>query len=37
MPVSDLKVFFENLPIEDFKKRVAKRLLKEILDRSIHG
>ncbi len=33
MPISDLQIFFKNLPIEDFKKRVAQRLLKEITDR----
>jgi len=32
-PISDLQIFFKNLPIEDFKKRVAQRLLKEITDR----
>jgi excinuclease ABC subunit A len=33
MPISDLQAFFKNLPIEDFKKKVAERLLKEINDR----
>ena len=33
IPISDLQIFFKNLPIEDFKKRVAQRLLKEIADR----
>jgi len=33
MPISDLQAFFKNLPIENFKKRVAERLLKEIDDR----
>ena len=33
MPISDLKVFFKNLPIKDFQKKVGERLLKEINDR----
>ncbi len=33
MPISDLKAFFENLPIKDFQKKVGERLLKEINDR----
>jgi excinuclease ABC subunit A len=33
MPISDLQIFFKDLPIGDFKKRVAQRLLKEIMDR----
>ena len=33
MPISDLKTFFKNLPLEDFQKRVGQRLLKEITDR----
>jgi excinuclease ABC subunit A len=33
MPVSELQAFFKNLPIKDFQKRVAERLLKEITDR----
>ena len=33
MPISDLQIFFKNLPIEDFQKKVGERLLKEINDR----
>jgi len=33
MSISDLQTFFKNLPIKDFEKRVAERLLKEITDR----
>ncbi len=33
MPISELKVFFKNLPIKDFQKKVGERLLKEINDR----
>jgi excinuclease ABC subunit A len=33
MPISDLQIFFKNLPVGEFKKRVAQRLLKEIADR----
>jgi excinuclease ABC subunit A len=33
MPISDLQVFFKNLPIKDFQKKVGERLLKEISDR----
>ncbi len=33
MPVSDLQVFFKNIPLRDFQRRVAGRLLKEIDDR----
>ncbi len=33
MPISDLQVFFKNLPIKDFQKKVGERLLKEINDR----
>ncbi len=33
MPISDLQIFFMNLPIKDFQKRVGERLLKEITDR----
>ena len=33
MSITDLQQFFHDLPIEDFKKRVAQRLLKEITDR----
>ncbi len=33
MSISDLQRFFQSLPIEDFQKRVAQRLLKEITDR----
>jgi excinuclease ABC subunit A len=33
LPISELQIFFKNLAIEDFKKRVAHRLLKEISDR----
>ncbi|MGD0916504.1 MAG: excinuclease ABC subunit UvrA [Thermodesulfobacteriota bacterium] len=33
LPIADLHIFFKDLPIEDFRKRVAQRLLKEITDR----
>jgi len=33
MPISDLQIFFHNLPIRDFQKKVGERLLKEINDR----
>jgi len=33
MSLSDLQLFFKNLPIRDFQKKVGKRLLKEINDR----
>ena len=33
MSIWDLQPFFRNLPIEDFQKRVGKRLIKEINDR----
>lgn len=33
MPISDLHVFFKNLSIKDFQKKVGERLLKEINDR----
>jgi len=33
MSISELQMFFNNLPIKDFQKRVAERLLKEIADR----
>ena len=33
MPISDLQVFFKDLPIKDFQKKVGERLLKEINDR----
>ena len=33
MPISDLRIFFKNLPIKDFQKKVGERLLKEINDR----
>ena len=33
MPISVLQVFFRNLPIQDFQKKVGERLLKEINDR----
>ena len=33
MPISDLQMFFKNLPIRDFQKRMGYRLLKEIADR----
>ncbi len=33
MPISDLQVFFKDLPIRDFQKKVGERLLKEINDR----
>jgi len=33
MPLSDLQIFFKNLRIRDFQKRLGQRLLKEISDR----
>jgi excinuclease ABC subunit A len=33
MPISDLRMFFKNLPIKEFQKKVGERLLKEINDR----
>jgi len=33
MPISDLQMFFNNLPVKDFQKKVGERLLKEINDR----
>jgi excinuclease ABC subunit A len=33
MSISDLQIFFKNLPIRDFQKRMGERLLKEITDR----
>ncbi len=33
MSISDLQLFFKNLSVKDFQKRVAERLLKEILNR----
>ncbi len=33
MPISDLQIFFKNLPIKDFQKKVGERLLKEMNDR----
>jgi excinuclease ABC subunit A len=33
IPISELQAFFKTLPIKDFQKRVAERLLKEITDR----
>ena len=33
MPISDLQMFFKNLPIKDFQKKVGERLLKEMNDR----
>ncbi len=33
MPISDLLMFFKNLPIKDFQKKMGQRLLKEITDR----
>jgi excinuclease ABC subunit A len=33
MPISDLRMFFKNLLIKDFQKKVGERLLKEIDDR----
>jgi len=33
MAISDLHLFFENLPIREFQKKVGERLLKEINDR----
>ena len=33
MPISDLQIFFKDLAIKDFQKKVGERLLKEINDR----
>ena len=33
VPISDLHLFFKNIPIRDFQKKVGERLLKEIRDR----
>ena len=33
MPISDLQMFFKNLTIKDFQKKVGERLLKEMNDR----
>lgn len=33
IPISDLQIFFNNLPVNDFQKRVGQRLFKEINDR----
>jgi excinuclease ABC subunit A len=33
MPISDLQLFFKNIPIRDFQKKVGERLLHEINDR----
>jgi excinuclease ABC subunit A len=33
MPISDLQLFFKNLSIRDFQRKVGERLLKEINDR----
>ncbi|NWF92958.1 MAG: excinuclease ABC subunit UvrA [Syntrophaceae bacterium] len=33
MSISDLQIFFKDLPIQDFQRKVAERLLKEINDR----
>ena len=33
MSISELQIFFQNLPMEDFQKKVGQRLLKEITDR----
>jgi excinuclease ABC subunit A len=33
LPVSELQEFFRNIPLRDFQKKVAGRLLKEIQDR----
>ncbi len=33
IPISDLQIFFKNLPIREFQKKVGERLLKEINDR----
>lgn len=33
MPISELQTFFKNLRIEEFRKRVGQRLLKETMDR----
>jgi len=32
-PISELQTFFKNLPIEEFRKKVGQRLLKETTDR----
>ncbi|MGQ9638216.1 MAG: excinuclease ABC subunit UvrA [Thermodesulfobacteriota bacterium] len=33
MPISELLLFFENIPLRPFQKKLAERLLKEISDR----
>jgi excinuclease ABC subunit A len=33
MPISDLQLFFKNIPIRDFQRKVGERLLHEINDR----
>ena len=33
MNISEIQIFFKNLPVKDFQKRVGERLLKEITDR----
>lgn len=33
MAISDLQMFFKNLPVKDFQRKVGERLLKEINDR----
>ncbi|MGQ9645587.1 MAG: excinuclease ABC subunit UvrA [Thermodesulfobacteriota bacterium] len=33
MPIADLLIFFKNLPIKEFQRRMGQRLLKEITDR----
>jgi excinuclease ABC subunit A len=33
MNISELQIFFKNLPVKDFQKKVGERLLKEIIDR----
>jgi excinuclease ABC subunit A len=33
MPISDLHLFFQNLRLKDFQKKLAERLLKEIIGR----
>ncbi len=33
MNISELQIFFKNLPVKDFQKKVGERLLKEITDR----
>ncbi len=33
MNIAELQIFFKNLPVEDFQKKVGERLLKEITDR----